>query len=118
MHTRRFWIATLAGSLAATCFAASVVTAQQPQAPQKQYVAILEATHMCCAKESVPAIKELSKLQGIGKISVDYKKHRLLIEPKEVQPSARAIWEAAERVAIGPVKLTMASGVYTSKPQR
>lgn len=115
MQTRRLWIVIAAGSLAAACASESLLTAQQPQ---KQYVAILEAKHMCCGKESGPAIKELSKLPGIGPISVDYKSRRLLIEPKDVQPSARAIWEAAERVAIGPVKLTMASGVYTSKPQQ
>ena len=86
--------------------------------PQTKYVAVLSVNRMCCAKESVPAIKELSKIPGVGRVSVDYKTRTLSIEPTKVAPSARALWEAAERVKIEPIRLAMREGVYTSKPSR
>lgn len=87
--------------------------------PQPQYSAILSVKNMCCAKESVPAIKELSKLSGVGRVSVDYKTRSLMIEPAaQGALSPRAVWEAAERVKIGPIRLATTEGVYTSKPRR
>ena len=87
--------------------------------PQPQYAAILSVKNMCCAKESVPAIKDLSTVPGVGRVSVDYKSRSLMIEPaaKGVL-SPRAVWEAAERVKIGPLRLATADGVHTSKPRR
>lgn len=81
-----------------------------------QYAAVLSVKRMCCAKESVPAIRELSKVPGVGRVSVDYKARTLSIAPTQVAPSPKAIWEAAERVKIEPVRLTIRSNVYTSKP--
>lgn len=115
MNKSRLLIALAFGSFALFSGQTLPLAAQQPKV---QYVAILEVKHMCCAKESVPAIKELSKLPGVGRVSVDYKKRTLLIEPTNVAPSPRALWEAAERVKVGPVRLATAGGVYTSKPQR
>ena len=85
---------------------------------QPRYIAKLSVKHMCCAKESVPAIKELSKVQGIARVNVDYKAKLLLIEVTSADPSRRAIWEAAERVKIEPYRLATPEGVYSSKPQR
>lgn len=86
--------------------------------PQTKYAAVLSVKRMCCAKESVPAIKELSKVPGVGRVSVDYKARTLSIEPTQVAPSPKAIWEAAERVKIEPVRLAVRSNVYTSKPSQ
>ena len=86
--------------------------------PQPKYAAVLTVKKMCCAKESVPAIKELSKLPGVGRVSVDYKKRTLMIEPTDVPISPRDVWEAAERVKIEPVRLTTLEDVFTKKPRR
>lgn len=115
MTRSRFCFVSFMGLLALVCGNATSV---QGAEPQPQYAAILSVKNMCCAKESVPAIKELSKLEGIGRVSVDYKTRRLFIEPTKVALSPRAVWEAAERVNIGPIKLATSEGVYTSKPRR
>ena len=114
MSRSNFLAALLLGSLALVSTTASPLMAADPQ-----YAAILSVKNMCCAKESVPAIKELSKLPGVGRVSVDYKSRSLMIEPaaKGVL-SPRAVWEAAERVKIGPIRLATAEGVHTSKPRR
>lgn len=93
------------------------LTAVEPQSPP-HYAAVLTVKNMCCAKEAVPAIKELSKLQGVGRVSVDYKARSLMIEPTKVALSPRAVWEAAERVKVEPIRLATPEGVYTSKPRR
>lgn len=110
-----FLASLVAGLLALVCGNASPLSAADPQ---PQYAAILSVKNMCCAKESVPAIKELSKVPGVGRVSVDYKTRTLMIEPGKVAASPRAIWEAAERVKIGPTRLATAEGIYTSKPRR
>ena len=115
MNSSRLWTWVVIESLALICCQVSLLSAEQPKV---QYAAVLEVKHTCCAKESAPAIKELSKLPGVGRVSVDYKKRTLLIEPTNVAPSPRALWEAAERVKVGPMRLSNASGVFTSKPQR
>lgn len=87
--------------------------------PKPQYAAILSVKNMCCAKESVPTIKELSKVPGVGRVTVDYKTRSVMIEPAaQGALSPRAVWEAAERVKIGPIRLSTTEGVYTSKPRR
>ena len=96
----------------------SSAVGQQPQQPQ-QYAAILVTKNMCCAHESVPAIKELSRVPGIGRVTADHEKRTLLISPKPgVAPSPRAIWEAAERAKIEPIQLATPGGVYKGKPLR
>lgn len=114
MPRSNFLVALLLATLTLTYGMASRISAADPQ-----YAAILSVKNMCCAKESVPAIKELSKVPGVGRVSVDYKTRSLMIEPaaKGVL-SPRAVWEAAERVKIGPVRLATADGVHTSKPRR
>ena len=114
MSRSNFLVALLLATLTLAYGTASRISAADPQ-----YAAILSVKNMCCAKESVPAIKELSKLPGVGRVSVDYKSRSLMIEPaaKGVL-SPRAVWEAAERVKIGPVRLATAEGVHTSKPRR
>lgn len=87
-------------------------------AADQQYAAVLTVKNMCCAKESVPAIKELSKVPGVGRIFVDYKTRTLMIAPTKVTPSPLAILEAAERVKIAPVRLATPGEVHTSKPRR
>ena len=115
MSRSKFLVALLLGTLAQAFGTTSPLSAADPQ---PQYAAILSVKNMCCAKESVPAIKELSKVPGVGRVSVDYKTRSLMIEPTKVAASPRAIWEAAERAKIGPIRLDTAQGVYTSKPRR
>jgi len=94
-------------------------SAQQPQPTQPpKYSAVLTVKHMCCAKESVPAIRELSKIPGVKRVSVDYKTRSLYIEKGEVSPSAQGIWDAAARIQVEPVRLATTEGVYTSRPMR
>jgi copper chaperone CopZ len=87
-------------------------------AQQPQYAAVLTVKHMCCAKESVPAIRELSKIPGVKRVSVDYKNRSLFIEQTEIAPSPRGLWDAADRIKIEPVRLATPEGVYTSRPRR
>ncbi len=95
----------------------SSAVGQQPQ--QQQYAAVLVTKNMCCAHESVPAIKELSRVPGIGRVTADHQKRTLLISPKPgAAPSPRAIWEAAERAKIEPIQLATPEGVYKGKPLR
>jgi len=87
--------------------------------PQVQYAAVLVTKNMCCAHESVPAIKELSRVPGIGRVTADHEKRTLLIAPRaNTAPSPRAIWEAAERAKIEPIQLATPQGVFKSKPLR
>jgi copper chaperone CopZ len=93
------------------------VVAQQPQ-PKPQYAAVLTVKHMCCAKESVPAIKELSRIPGVKRVAVDYKTRSLYIEQSNVAPSPQGLWDAAARIQIEPVRLATPEGVYTTRPLR
>lgn len=116
MNKSTLKIAMMLGFLALTCGRVSTTSAQQPQ-EKPQYVAVLTVKHMCCAKESVPAIKELSKIPGVKRVAVDYKSRSLFIEPTNIYPSAQGIWDAAERIKIGPVRLATTQGVYTARPE-
>jgi hypothetical protein len=92
------------------------VLAQQPQG--HAHVCVLMTKNMCCAHESVPAIKEMSKVPGVGRVVADHKTRSLTIIPKkDTMPSPLAIWEAAERAKLEPTRLTTAQGVYKSKPK-
>lgn len=91
------------------------------QAPvqTKQVSTVLQVKNMCCGKESGPAIKELSKVRGISKVVPDHKAKTLTIYAANVQAlSPSAIWLAAERANVVPVKLTVGQKVYTTKPIR
>lgn len=118
MTKSKFCCALLMGLFALACGQTAPLPAAEPQPQQLQYAAILSVKNMCCAKESIPAIKELSKLKGVGRVSVDYKTRSLMIEPTKVALSPRAVWEVAERVKIEPIRLATPEGVYTSKPCR
>jgi hypothetical protein len=73
---------------------------------------------MCCAHESVPAIKEMSKVPGVARVLADHNTRSLTIIPKEnVMPSPLALWEAAERAKLDTVRLHTAQGVYNAKPK-
>lgn len=95
--------------------ASNLATAQQPK---PQYAAVLTVKHMCCAKESVPAIKELSRIPGVKRVSVNYKTRVLFIEQSDIVPSPQRLWDAAARIKIEPVRLATPEGVYTSRPRR
>ena len=82
-----------------------------------QYAAVLTVKNMCCSKESIPAIKALSKVDGVKRVTVDYKKRTLMIEASTVAPSPKAMWEVAERVKIEPIRLATPDEIYTSKPR-
>jgi copper chaperone CopZ len=103
------------GIVVAMGYASNVATAQQPM---PQYAAVLTVKHMCCAKESIPAIKELSRVPGVKRVSVDYKTRTLFVEQSEVVPSPQRLWDAAARIKIEPVRLATPEGVYTSRPRR
>jgi hypothetical protein len=101
----------------------TLVLSYVPQAsaaePQAQAASVLVTKNMCCAHESVPAIKELSRVPGIGRVTADHQKRALTIVPRTgVAPSLRAIWEAAERAKIEPIQLATPQGVFNNKPLR
>ena len=92
--------------------------AQQPAAPAAP-AAILVTKRMCCAHEGGPAVKEMSKIPGIASVVPDYKTRSLVIVAKgNAAPSPLAIWEAAERTKLEPIRLSTTQGVYNSKPRR
>jgi periplasmic mercuric ion binding protein len=93
----------------------STGVAQQPQNPN---TVVLATKNMCCAVESVPAIKELSKVPGVARVVADHNTRSLTIIPKpNALPSPLAIWEAAERAKLEPTRLSTAQGVYNAKPK-
>ena len=121
MNKSHFQLALVSGMLAFVCGTLAPAAAQQRQPqpqPKPQYAAVLTVKNMCCAKESVPAIKELSKLPGVKRVSVDYKSRSLMIEPTNVAPSPQAVWDVADRINIVPVRLATPEAVYTSRPRR
>jgi hypothetical protein len=95
--------------------------AQQPNVQQPHdhdHTCVLVTKNMCCAHESVPAIKEMSKVPGVARVVADHKTRSLTIVPKEnVMPSPLALWTAAERAKLEVVTLNTAHGVYKSKPK-
>lgn len=106
----------LAGFVALVLGYGSPAVAQQPQMSNQQCVLVTK--RMCCAHESVPAIKEMSKIPGVGRVVADHKTRTLTIIPKaNAMPSPLAIWEAAERTKLEPVRLSTAAGVYNAKPR-
>jgi len=105
----------LAGVVAAVLNYGSTGVAQQPQNPN---TVVLATKNMCCAHESVPAIKELSKVPGVARVVADHNTRSLTIIPKQnALPSPLAIWEAAERAKLEPTRLSTAQGVYNAKPK-
>jgi len=95
---------------------ASPTLGQQPQ--NRNYNSVLFTKNMCCANESVPAIREISKVPGVARVVADHNTRSLTIIPKaNVMPSPLAIWEAAERAKLDTVRLQTAQGVYNAKPQ-
>ena len=93
------------------------VPAQEPH--KHDHASVLMTKKMCCSKESGPAIAEISKIPGVGKVVPNHKTRTLTIHPKDnAFPSPKAIWEAAERVKIEPTRLATAHGVYNAKPRR
>jgi copper chaperone CopZ len=116
MNKSPLCVAIICGLLAVSCGYASPVAAQQPKT-QPQYAAVLTVKKMCCAQESVPAIKELSRIQGVRRVSVDYPTRSVMIERTDLAPSPRAIWEVPERNKIEPTRLATPQGVFTSKPR-
>lgn len=117
MNKLRFFVSLACACIGLFCGHTLPVIAQTPKAKARN-VAVLTVKHMCCAKESVPAIKELSKVPGVKRVSVDYKARALTIEPASNAPSPKALWEAAERIKIEPIRLATPQGVYTSCPRR
>lgn len=115
MTRTKFCYLLLMGSFLLTSASQAPISAQEQK---KNYAAVLSVKNMCCAKESVPAIKELSKVPGVGRVSVDYKTRTLMIEPGKVPLSPLAVWEAAERVHIEPYRLATPEGVFNGKPRR
>ena len=92
------------------------VGAQRPH--DHDHTCVLVTKNMCCAHESVPAIKEMSKVPGVARVVADHKTRSLTIIPKEnVMPSPLALWEAAERAKLDTVRLHTAHGVYNAKPK-
>jgi hypothetical protein len=94
-----------------------LMLAEEPH--KHDHTSVLSTKRMCCSKESGPAIQEISKIPGVGKVVADHKVRTLTIVPKDnAFPSPKAIWEAAERVKLEPVRLATAHGVYNAKPRR
>ena len=106
----------LLSSVVALILGSVSALAQTPH--DHDHTCVLVTKKMCCAHESVPAIKELSKVPGVARVVADHKTRSLTIIPMDnVMPSPLAIWEAAERTKLEPVRLTTAHGVYKTKPK-
>lgn len=94
-----------------------LAVAAEPTLPPNAIV--LTTKRMCCAKESVPAIKELNKIPGIASVKANHKTRSLtILSRKGVHTSPRAIWEAAERVKLDPIRLATAYEIHETKPKR
>ena len=105
----------LLASVVALVLGSAPALAQQPH--DHDHTCVLVTKKMCCAHESVPAIKEMSKIPGVARVVADHKTRSLTIFPKDnVMPSPLAIWEAAERTKLEPTRLTTAHGVFNKKP--
>jgi hypothetical protein len=105
----------LAGTIALVLSSGGAVVGQQPH--NHDHRCVLVTKNMCCANESAPAIKEMSKVPGVARVVADHKTRSLTIIPKDnAMPSPLAIWEAAERAKLQTVRLETAHGVYNSKP--
>lgn len=97
----------------------NMLSAAPPAEALPKNAVVLTTKTMCCAKESVPAIKELRKIPGVERVVANYQTRSLTIYPKEgVYPSLRAMWEAAERVQIEPTHITTTQFVLDKKPLR
>lgn len=95
-----------------------LVLAQEP-ASLPRPLAVLQVKRMCCGKESGPAIAELTKVPGVAKVVADHKAKTLSIIPSpSALPSPLALWEAAERSKVEPIRLSYGQKVYGSKPMR
>lgn len=93
--------------------------ATEPVSELPANAVVLTTKHMCCAKESVPAIKELRKIPGVERVVADYKTRTLTILPKaDTYPSLKAMWEAAERANVEPTRLSTATLNLDKKPAR
>ena len=113
----RFLTAALVIICSGLLSAPTSVGAAEPAVPANAIV--LTTKRMCCAKESVPAIKELNKIPGIASVKANHKTRSLTIVPRAgAYTSPRAIWEAAERVKLDPIRLATATEVHESKPKR
>lgn len=85
----------------------------------RDHAAVLAVKKMDCPAESAPAVLAISKIPGVKSVAVDYKTGTLKIIPKpNAFPSPAAIWEAAERTNLEPIRLATAHGMYESKPRR
>ena len=116
MPRSKLIVRLLLGIVVLACAEAAQISAAETK---HQSATVLTVKKLCCSSESGPAIKELSKVPGVGRVSVDYKPRCLMIEPAAKGViSPRAVWEAAERVKVGPLRLATAEGVHTSKPRR
>ena len=116
MPRSKLIVRLLLGIVVLACAEAAQISAAETK---HQSATVLTVKKLCCSSESGPAIKELSKLPGVERVTADHKARSLTIEPKaKLAPSPRAVWEAAERLKIGPIRLATLAEVYTSKPRR
>lgn len=118
MNIRKSLIASVVVALVSgLILGSSTCSAAEPPLPANAIV--LTTKRMCCAKESVPAIKEMNKIPGIGSVKANHKTRSLVIIPRQGgQLSPRAVWEAAERVKLDPIRLATSYEVHDAKPQR
>lgn len=115
MKTKRV-VVLLTGLIALSVAHIGLVLGQQPH--KHSHNCVLVTKNMCCAHESVPAIKELSKVPGVARVTADHKTRSLTIIPKDnAMVSPLALWEAAEKANLQTVKLQTAHGVYNTKPK-
>lgn len=85
----------------------------------RDHTAVLSVKAMDCPAESMPAINELSKVRGVRKVVANYATRTLTITPKaNAFPDPLALWEAAEKAKVQPVRLSTAHGVFNEKPHR
>jgi len=85
----------------------------------RDHTAVLAVNKLDCPAESIPAINELSKVAGVHTVTADYKTKTLTITPMpNAFPDPLALWEAAEKARVQPIRLSTAHGVFNEKPHR
>ena len=93
--------------------------ASSQTAQTHDHASVIFVNNMCCPAESMPAVNELSKIPGVKKVTVDYKTKSLTVTPKgSAFPEPLALWEAAEKARVQPVRLITAHGTFNEKPRR
>lgn len=83
--------------------------------PNQTVITVEKLDCKCCAKKLAT---KLQAVAGVQKVEADLETKTLTVTPKaQVVVSPKALWEAVEKGADTPKKLTGPNGTFTSKPR-